>query len=88
MRKFGPRKFAHLQDIVEKFDEFNKLTIDFDRYLPTVLSSLVAKFRANANVFFTASYGVSLAKWRILSFLAEHGPASGADEEHVDRAQG
>jgi DNA-binding MarR family transcriptional regulator len=56
-----------------------KLTIDFERYLPTVLSSLVAKFRANANVFFTASYGVSLAEWRILSFLAEHGPASAYD---------
>ena len=57
----------------------DKLTIDFERYLPTVLSSLVAKFRANANVFFTASYGVSLAEWRILSFLAEHGPASAYD---------
>ena len=56
-----------------------RLTIDFDRYLPTVLSSLVAKLRANANVFFTESYGVSLAEWRILSFLAEHGPASAYD---------
>jgi DNA-binding MarR family transcriptional regulator len=57
----------------------DRLTIDFERYLPTVLSSLVAKFRANANVFFTASYGVSLAEWRILSFLAEYGPASAYD---------
>jgi DNA-binding MarR family transcriptional regulator len=64
---------------VAKAGDTNKLTIDFDRYLPTVLSSLVAKFRANANVFFTASYGVSLAEWRILSFLAEHGPASAYD---------
>ena len=62
-----------------KAGDRNKLTIDFDRYLPTVLSSLVAKLRANANVFFTASYGVSLAEWRILSFLAEHGPASAYD---------
>ncbi len=57
----------------------DRLTIDFERYLPTVLSSLVAKFRANANVFFTASYGVSLAAWRVLSFLAEYGPASAYD---------
>jgi DNA-binding MarR family transcriptional regulator len=55
------------------------LTIDFERYLPTVLSSLVAKLRANANVFFSQTYGVSLAEWRILSFLAEHGPASAYD---------
>jgi DNA-binding MarR family transcriptional regulator len=62
-----------------KDSERARLTIDFDRYLPTVLSSLVAKLRANANVFFTESYGVSLAEWRILSFLAEHGPASAYD---------
>jgi DNA-binding MarR family transcriptional regulator len=55
------------------------LTIDFDRYIPTVLSRLVAKFRANANVFFSQAYGVSLAQWRILSFLAEYGPASAYD---------
>jgi DNA-binding MarR family transcriptional regulator len=53
--------------------------IDFERYIPTVLSSLVAKFRANANVFFSHSYGVSLAEWRILSFLREYGPASAYD---------
>jgi DNA-binding MarR family transcriptional regulator len=62
-----------------KAGDRERLTIDFDRYLPTVLSSLVAKLRANANVFFTESYGVSLAEWRILSFLAEHGPASAYD---------
>jgi DNA-binding MarR family transcriptional regulator len=55
------------------------VTIDFDRYIPTVLSRLVAKFRANANVFFSQAYGVSLAQWRILSFLAEYGPASAYD---------
>ena len=53
-----------------------ELAIDFDRYVPTVLSRLVAKFRANANAFFPKAYGVSLAEWRILSFLHEHAPAS------------
>lgn len=66
-----------------------KLVIDFDRYIPTVLSSLVAKFRANANVYFSQSYGVSLAEWRILSFLREHAPASAYDiwtRAHLDKA--
>jgi DNA-binding MarR family transcriptional regulator len=65
------------------------LVIDFDRYVPTVLSSLVAKLRANANVFFAQAYGVSLAEWRILSFLREHGPASAYDittRAHLDKA--
>ena len=52
-----------------KASELEGLTLDFERYLPTVMSSLVAKLRANAAVFFTGSYGVSLAEWRILSFL-------------------
>src|SRR6201999_1545208 len=66
-----------------------ELVIDFDRYVPTVLSSLVAKFRANANVFFSESYGVSLAEWRVLSFLREYGPASAYDiwtKAHLDKA--
>lgn len=66
-----------------------ELAIDFERYIPTVLSSLVAKFRANANVFFSQSYGVSLAEWRILSFLREYGPASAYDiwtKAHLDKA--
>jgi len=65
------------------------LAIDFERYIPTVLSSLVAKLRANANVFFSRAYGVSLAEWRILSFLAEHGPASAYDistKANLDKA--
>src|SRR6201999_4108807 len=65
------------------------LAIDFERYIPTVLSSLVAKFRENANVFFSQSYGVSLAEWRILSFLHEHAPASAYDiwtKAHLDKA--
>jgi DNA-binding MarR family transcriptional regulator len=72
-----------------KVKKLEGLTLDFERYLPTVLSTLVAKFRANANVFFTKSYGVSLAEWRILSFLAEHGPASAYDiwtRSNLDKA--
>jgi DNA-binding MarR family transcriptional regulator len=72
-----------------KAERGEKLTLDFERYLPTVLSTLVAKLRANANVFFTQSYGVSLAEWRILSFLAEHGPASAYDiwtRSNLDKA--
>jgi len=66
-----------------------ELAIDFDRYVPTVLSRLVAKFRANANAFFPEAYGVSLAEWRILSFLGEHAPASAYDiwtKAHLDKA--
>ena len=67
----------------------DELVIDFDRYVPTVLSSLVAKFRANSNGFFLKTYGVSLCEWRILSFLREHGPASAYDvwtKANLDKA--
>lgn len=60
-------------------DAGSELVIDFERYVPTVLSSLVAKLRANANAFFPQAYGVSLAEWRVLSFLREHEPASAYD---------
>src|ERR1700749_4612846 len=66
-----------------------ELAIDFERYIPTVVSRRVAKFRANANVFFSQSYGVSLAEWRILSFLREYGAASAYDiwtKAHLDKA--
>jgi len=66
-----------------------ELVIDFERYVPTVLSSLVAKFRANANAFFPPAYGVSITEWRILSFLREYGPASAYDiwtRAHLDKA--
>ena len=72
-----------------KAKETEGLTLDFERYLPTVMSSLVAKLRANAAVFFTRSYGVTLAEWRILSFLAEYGPASAYDiwtRSNLDKA--
>ncbi|WP_076865834.1 MarR family winged helix-turn-helix transcriptional regulator [Bradyrhizobium mercantei] len=62
-----------------KEDARSELVIDFERYVPTVLSSLVAKLRANANAFFPQAYGVSLAEWRVLSFLREHEPASAYD---------
>ena len=67
----------------------DELVIDFDRYVPTVLSSLVAKLRANANAFFPKAYGVSLAEWRILSFLRENEPASAYDiwtKANMDKA--
>src|SRR5580698_7100888 len=73
----------------ESAKELEGLTLDFERYLPTVMSSLVAKLRANAAVFFAGSYGVSLAEWRILSFLAEYGPASAYDiwtRSNLDKA--
>ena len=66
-----------------------EFVIDFNRYVPTVLSSLVAKLRVNANAFFPEAYGVSLAEWRILSFLQEYGPASAYDiwtRAHLDKA--
>jgi DNA-binding MarR family transcriptional regulator len=66
-----------------------ELVIDFERYVPTVLSSLVAKLRINANAFFPEAYGVTLAEWRILSFLRERGPASAYDiwtTAHLDKA--
>lgn len=66
-----------------------EMVIDFERYVPTVLSSLVAKFRANANAFFPPAYGVSITEWRILSFLREYGPASAYEiwtRAHLDKA--
>jgi DNA-binding MarR family transcriptional regulator len=67
------------QEDARQEDKRSEVVIDFDRYVPTVLSSLVAKLRANANAFFPQAYGVSLAEWRILSFLREHEPASAYD---------
>src|ERR1700743_1434398 len=72
-----------------KARELEGLTLDFERDLPPVMSSLLANLRANAAVFFTGSYGVSLAEWRILSFLAEYGPASAYDiwtRSNLDKA--
>jgi DNA-binding MarR family transcriptional regulator len=53
--------------------------IDFERYIPTVVSRLSMKLRASAKVYFEESYGISLLDWRIISFLAAEGPSSAYD---------
>src|SRR5262249_27800931 len=53
--------------------------IDFDRYVPTVVSRLSMKLRASAKVYFQESYGITLLDWRIVSFLAAEGPSSAYD---------
>jgi DNA-binding MarR family transcriptional regulator len=78
-RTATPRSRAPDQRRAPREDARSELVIDFERYVPTVLSSLVAKLRANANAFFPQAYGVSLAEWRVLSFLREHEPASAYD---------
>ena len=78
-QKTRPRKTAAARNRQANTRGSSDLAIDFERYIPTVLSSLVARLRANANVFFTQRYRGSLVEWRILSFLAEHGPASAYD---------
>ncbi|HKT75796.1 MAG TPA: MarR family winged helix-turn-helix transcriptional regulator [Sphingobium sp.] len=54
-------------------------TIDFERYVPTVVSRLATRLRVSANKFFGARFGLSLLDWRILSHLAGHGPSSAYD---------
>lgn len=53
--------------------------IDFQRYVPTVVSRLSMKLRASAKSYFQERYDVTLLDWRILSFLASNGPASAYD---------
>jgi DNA-binding MarR family transcriptional regulator len=53
--------------------------IDFERYVPTVVSRLSMKLRASAKVYFQESYGLTLLDWRIISFLAAEGPSSAYD---------
>jgi len=50
--------------------------IDFERYLPTVLSRVMGRLRSSANEFFGKQYGISLLEWRIVSFVAAQGPSS------------
>ncbi len=50
--------------------------IDFDRYVPTVLSRVMGRLRSSANEFFGKRYGISLLEWRIISFVAAQGPSS------------
>ncbi len=51
--------------------------VDFDRYIPTVLSRVMLRLRSSANLFFGKQYGISLLEWRILAMLASEGPLSG-----------
>jgi DNA-binding MarR family transcriptional regulator len=53
--------------------------IDFQRYVPTVISRLSMKLRASAKAYFQEQYDITLLDWRILSFLASNGPASAYD---------
>ena len=53
--------------------------IDFERYIPTVVSRLATRLRVSANKFFGARFGLSLLDWRILSHLAGQGPSSAYD---------
>jgi DNA-binding MarR family transcriptional regulator len=53
--------------------------IDFERYVPTVVSRLSMKLRASAKVYFQDNYGLTLLDWRIISFLAAEGPSSAYD---------
>jgi len=53
--------------------------VDFERYVPTVVSRLSMKLRASAKVYFQESYGITLLDWRIVSFLAAEGPSSAYD---------
>lgn len=53
--------------------------IDFERYVPTVVSRLSMKLRASAKDYFEDSYGITLLDWRIMSFIAAEGPSSAYD---------
>jgi DNA-binding MarR family transcriptional regulator len=53
--------------------------IDFERYIPTVVSRLSMKLRASAKIYFQESYGITLLDWRIISLLAADGPSSAYD---------
>ena len=50
--------------------------IDFDRYVPTLLSRVMGRLRSSANEFFGKQYGITLLEWRIISFVAAQGPSS------------
>lgn len=50
--------------------------IDFDRYVPTVVSRFMSKLKISSNAFFASRYGLTLLEWRILSYLAAEGASS------------
>jgi DNA-binding MarR family transcriptional regulator len=53
--------------------------IDLDRYIPTVVASLMTKLRNSAQTFFDHSYGITRLEWRIIAFIAAEGPSSAYD---------
>lgn len=57
----------------------DRRVIDFDRYIPTVVSRLMTKLRASAQTFFDERFGITRLDWRIISFLAAKGPSSAYD---------
>jgi DNA-binding MarR family transcriptional regulator len=63
--------------------------IDFDRYVPTVVSRFMSKLKVSSNAFFAQRYGLTLLEWRIISFLAAEGAASAYEiwtEGSLDKA--
>jgi DNA-binding MarR family transcriptional regulator len=50
--------------------------IDFDRYVPTVVSRFMSKLKISSNAFFASRYGLTLLEWRIISYLAAEGASS------------
>jgi DNA-binding MarR family transcriptional regulator len=50
--------------------------VDYERYVPSLVSRVVSKLRLSSNGFFSGRFGISLFEWRILSFLAAEGPSS------------
>jgi DNA-binding MarR family transcriptional regulator len=60
-------------------DDDKLQSIDFTRYIPTVISRFSTHMRASANKFFGERYGLSLLDWRILSHIAAVGACSAYD---------
>lgn len=59
--------------------DHDRRAIDFDRYIPTVVSRLMTRLRASAQIFFDERFGITRLDWRIISFLAAKGPSSAYD---------
>ncbi|MBO4224097.1 MarR family winged helix-turn-helix transcriptional regulator [Bradyrhizobium neotropicale] len=59
--------------------DHDRRVIDFDRYIPTVVSRLMTRLRASAQIFFDERFGITRLDWRIISFLAAKGPSSAYD---------
>ena len=50
--------------------------IDFDHYVPTVVSRFMSKLKISSNAFFASRYGLTLLEWRVISYLAAEGASS------------